>query len=137
MEPITAVTSAITAGHHAVSLLKGIAEAVKASGKAEALTDLIALQMEVLDILQKQQELVLENGTLQTRLKELEAELSQSRNVVFSDQAYWTLRDGKRHDGPFCQVCYDKDRKLIRLDQFGHVRSGYRMVCHVCNLAIE
>jgi hypothetical protein len=45
MDPITATTTAITAGHYAVSLLKGITEKIKASGKSEGLSDFVDVQI--------------------------------------------------------------------------------------------
>lgn len=35
-------------------------------------------------------------------------------DVFFEDGMYWRAKDNKK-EGPFCQLCWDKDKKLIRL----------------------
>lgn len=133
MDQLT-ITAAVTAGHHAVSLLKGVTEAIKASGKSEALNDLIELQVVLLDVLSKQQELVAQFAQAQARIKELEAEIKHTNALTFDGEVYW-LRDGDKKEGPFCQKCYDKDDKLVRLLP-GQDLNYLKWHCSVCNQAV-
>jgi hypothetical protein len=114
MEPAT-VTAALAAGHHLTTIVKGIVEGVKASGKSERLAEFIDLQTAVLDVMQRQQDLLLDNGKLRDRIKELEAEKDLSGSLKFDGEVYWRGTDVQHGEGPFCQTCYDKDRKLARL----------------------
>ncbi len=131
MDPIT-VGGAITAGHHAISLLKGITQAIRGSGKLELQGDLIELQTAMLDILQKHHDLTTQNSDLHTRIKELEAQLALTHELTFEEPGiYWRTKDGKR-DGPFCPVCYDRDKKLIRLHDARQRAAHCEWLCLVC-----
>jgi len=55
-----------------------------------------------------------ENYELKQKIKELEAELATKQEVVWEKPSYWLIKD-KVKDGPFCQICYDVDNKLVRL----------------------
>ena len=80
---------------------------LKKAGNVEAQEQIMQLREEHLR--QKEELLTLreENAALRSRL-ELAA------TMKFEDPYYWqVLPDGK--DGPFCQVCYDKNGKRIRL----------------------
>ncbi len=130
MDPMT-VGAAVTAGHHAISLLKGIAETIKASGKAEAIQDVIDLQMAMLEILGKQQDLTLQNAELQGRIKELEAEAALGRELSFDGRVYWRTRPGTNaSEGPFCPTCFDGEKKLVHLLPTARDAGHY---CNVCS----
>ena len=55
-----------------------------------------------------------ENLKLHERINELEEELNLERVVQWEAPFYWKII-GETRDGPFCQKCYDSDRKLIRV----------------------
>ena len=74
---------------------------------------------------------------LQTRAIELEEEnrslkerLATKENLVFEDDKYWLTQDGRK-DGPYCNVCWDIDTKLVRMvnSEFYGVKS---FVCDYC-----
>ena len=48
------------------------------------------------------------------RIKALEDELKLKQQLNFDKSKYW-LDDGQTKDGPFCQRCYDVEKKLVRL----------------------
>jgi hypothetical protein len=52
------------------------------------------------------------------RISELESALDLHVKLVFESPAYWLPTD-KGRDGPYCQQCYDANRKLIRLQSGG------------------
>lgn len=47
--------------------------------------------------------------------KELKAKLTLQAKLQFEMPYYWTIEEDGKKDGPFCQLCYDKEKKLIRL----------------------
>lgn len=51
-------------------------------------------------------------------IKELRDALDIKIKLEWQHPYYWSVDSGKK-DGPFCQQCYDKDRKLIRLQGNG------------------
>ena len=74
-----------------------------------------------------------ENLWLKQKLKELEYETDVSRNMYFDKGIYWLRKptdDGTNREGPFCQVCYDRDRKLVRLHRNSTPQGGW--YCAAC-----
>jgi len=55
--------------------------------------------------------------------------------LIFEDGVYWK-QNGEKLDGPFCQLCWDRDHKLLRLGQ-EKVDDGEKIVnhrfCRSCN----
>ncbi len=55
--------------------------------------------------------------------------------LIFEDGVYWK-QNGEKLDGPFCQLCLDRDHKLLRLGQ-EKVDDGEKIVnhrfCRSCN----
>jgi len=127
MEVIPTAEAARASAQRITAALESAAEALKASGRWEGLSALIELQRLVLEVTEQQQILVLENfelrrqlGELQQRVRELEAEKQLADSIVFDGQAYWKEVPGDfgpepEKDGPFCQPCFDKDGKWVRL----------------------
>lgn len=68
-----------------------------------------------------------ENYALKDKIKQLEEKIEEKGKIIYEKPSYWAV-DGENKDGPFCQKCYDADRKLIRL------QGGKRDVwsCHQC-----
>ena len=58
--------------------------------------------------------------------------LEIAEKVVYRAPSYF-LQNADELDGPFCQRCYDSERKLIRLQQPG--REGY-WVCQNCKNSV-
>jgi hypothetical protein len=61
------------------------------------------------------------------KIKQLKETLETNKNVKYDKPYYW-LGEGSEREGPYCQHCFDKDGKLIRLQGYG---SGY-WDCKVC-----
>ena len=59
-----------------------------------------------------------ENRDLKETVRELRAKLELQGKVVWKKPSYWLI-EGKKKNGPFCQKCYDSERKLIRLQDEG------------------
>jgi len=128
MEPTT-VRPATAAENHAILLLKTASDAIKASGKSEGLQALIDLQTVMLELIQQRHEQVLEIVQLRETIKHLEQEKQRAEHITFDGASYWKTI-GDRRDGPYCQVCYDKEGKLSRLRVFHGTGVNWR--CNIC-----
>jgi len=67
-----------------------------------------------------------ENFSLRQQVRSLEEELRIKGQLKFEKTVYWLL-EGERKAGPFCQRCYDIDKKLARLQDYG--ASWYCVAC--------
>ncbi len=61
-------------------------------------------------------ELYNENKELRLQLKEVADILDLAECMEFDGQKYWIDEDSEK-TGPYCQVCYDRDGVLIRLQE--------------------
>lgn len=54
-------------------------------------------------------------------IKQLKRKADIKEKLIYESPYYWLQHEGHR-DGPFCQQCYDSEKKLIRLteDGFGY-----------------
>jgi type IV secretory pathway VirB4 component len=89
---------------------------------AELVSSLADAKMEIADI----QNLLIDKDQQITKLNE---ELSTKSNVVWETPYYWVQKDDSK-DGPFCQHCFDKEKLLIRLQQYSGKGSWK---CFSCN----
>lgn len=80
------------------------------AGKPEQAQELLArLQAQFLTLCQ-------ENEDLRRQMDEVAHILNLAESVEFDGQKYW-LNENFRKKGPFCQVCYDRDALLVRLQE--------------------
>lgn len=93
-------------------------------------TKIIEFQNAIMAVQQQAMELQMEQQKLITRIHELESECRKNQDLpgIEYEKPYYWRKVGDKKDGPFCQSCYDKDRKLIRLQGDG---AGY-WECLVC-----
>src|SRR5215475_2533405 len=126
MEPTTVRAGA---ENHAILLLKVATDAIKASGKSEGLQALVDLQTAMLELIQDRHRQVLEIVELRQTIKQLEQEKQRGEQITFDGASYWKTI-GDRRDGPYCQVCYDKEGKLSRLRVFHGTGVNWR--CNIC-----
>jgi hypothetical protein len=117
---VTTLTGAI----NVVKLLKEantrFVEAEYKSKLADVYTGLSDAKMHVADL-----EVLLSEKD-QT-IRELKEQLTIKATIVWEEPHYWTL-DSDKKDGPFCQTCWDRDKKLIRIQVMG---ASWR--CNTCN----
>ena len=88
---------------------KKVLELAQAGQLDEMKTLLAGLQDEFLAMFE-------ENEALKSQLDEVAHILDMSENMEFDGQKYWLDQD-RRREGPFCQLCYDRDGLLIRLEE--------------------
>lgn len=63
--------------------------------------------------------------------KELKIDSASANNengLIYKDDAYWK-KNGEKLDGPFCQLCWDRDQKLLRLSN-EKVDDGEKVIDH-------
>ena len=60
----------------------------------------------------------------------LEKKLNLKENLVYEKPYYWIEKKDAK-DGPFCQKCYDGDKKLVRLQTAGKNWQG-NWTCREC-----
>ena len=72
-----------------------------------------------------------ENKALKRQLIEVAEIVDLSEALEFDGRTYWLVEDMRRK-GPFCQLCYDKDGLLIRLQE-----KEARWHCLSCDSAYE
>jgi hypothetical protein len=95
-----------------------IAKLIKDSGvtleQAEIKLKLAELISALADAKMETAEIQANIASRDERIRELEKAATIREAVSYKDPAYWLSAAGG-HDGPFCQHCYDKDSKLVRL----------------------
>jgi len=72
-----------------------------------------------------------ENRELKDQLGRLTDQLSTQQSLKHDGERYWSEKDGKR-DGPFCSVCWDVDKKLVRMRGYRTVSGVRDYVCDYC-----
>ncbi|MCG7985657.1 MAG: hypothetical protein JAY90_23335 [Candidatus Thiodiazotropha lotti] len=106
----------------ALSKIQRIRDLSKANDNIElreAITDLREALVNVKD----------ENIDLKQRIRDLESSIDQKQKLSLSNGVYWSGGE----DIPYCQVCFERDNKLIHLHNFSGTSdygSFYR--CKVC-----
>src|SRR5258706_16271660 len=120
---VTTIGAGIAAASNVGNLIKGITGALRESGKSEAISQVIELQMLVSDLIEKNRQLTNENHSLQGQL-ELKAKMR------FEKPFYYQPDDSN----PFCPQCWDGTRKAVRLGTSHWVQEGnaFSFHCHTC-----
>lgn len=91
----------------------------------------IEAQEKIMELREAAMELQEENLGLREKVADLEAQIKRTKELKLTQGVYW--REGDTV--PLCQVCYDKDSKLIHLSEF-HLVAG-RMYCPVCKFQVD
>lgn len=108
--------------------IKTTLDNIKAIKEIADSTQNIELKSLIVDLKEEILELKTENQKLKEELSRL-----QEKKLLFENCVYWCIKEDNTKDGPYCPVCWDKDKKLIRLPEivnsmgYGPIRS-----CYVC-----
>ena len=100
--------------------VKDIAKLIKKYDDLELYKKIIDLHDEILELREN-------NLKLKGKIKSLKEEKKIDEIIVFEKPYYW-LKDGAKKDGPYCQKCFDDNKKLIRLQE----RKNEHWYCLVC-----
>ena len=87
----------------------------------------IEAQEKIMELREAAIQLQDENQVLRDKIHLLEKELEINAKLEWEKPYYW-LVDGQEKDGPYCQLCFDKEHNLIRLQ--GGQRGMWH--CHSC-----
>jgi hypothetical protein len=96
----------------ALPAYKDIIELIKKGATVEAQEKIMELRETALSLQE-------ENFSFRERIKSLEDELKLKQQLKFDKVKYWLI-DGETKNGPFCQRCYDVEKKLVRLQDKGY-----------------
>lgn len=86
------------------------------SSSVEANQKILELQQRLADVQQTFAELFEENQRLKERNREIEEQINEEVLYPFVEGVRWKQSvEGGKNDGPFCPVCFAKDRTLMPL----------------------
>ena len=95
--------------------IKNSSDTLDKSGQKLKLAELIEaladIKMETAEI----KSLIIEKDE---KIQSLENQLKLKNDLVYEAPYYWMKNNNDDKEGPFCQKCYDADKKLIRLQKF-------------------
>jgi hypothetical protein len=118
MASISVVVSSIKTAADIAKLLRETDVSLEKAETKLKLAELVgALADAKLDLAEVQNLLLDKDKKIMT----LEQTLHTRKNVLWESPWYWSV-DGGKKNGPFYQQCYDKELKLIRLQDY---RNGY------------
>lgn len=103
---------------------KDVITLVQKADNLDLVKQVLALQSDIMKMMEENRELKDENRALQEQLRVKQA-------LVFHDNKYWLPKEDGTEDGPFCSACQDADGRLVRLTA-GATRGTF--YCQVCIL---
>lgn len=112
MATITTAVGGIKGAIEIAKLLKDSSDSLEKAEVKLKLADLIGALADVRTQMSDIKEALIES---ENEKKELKAKLALQAKLEFEMPYYWTIEEDGKKDGPFCQLCYDKEKKLIRL----------------------
>ncbi len=110
----------------ALGIVKTISGIAKDVNSIELTRQIIDLQGKLLDVQRTMAELQDRNVGLKEQLRQATERKDMESRLSVEYHAYWLDKDGTK-DGPFCTVCWDNNKKLVRLlpDSVMGVPNGY------------
>lgn len=130
MLDIATVTTALSGIKSATDIAKFLSGANTSLDKAETklkIAELISALADAKIAIADINEIILEKDQ---KIGELEKALALKINIKYVAPYYWLGEDEKK-EGPFCQHCYDKDLKLVRLIE--KKTTGGSFHCKICS----
>jgi len=93
----------------------------------------LELQEELLKMREEALALQEDNLNLKQRISELESQSNLKEDFEFDGSLYWKTLDDGNSEGPFCQRCYDTEKKLVRLQDASYTdMDGSRVKMWTC-----
>ena len=135
MDAITLIAGAKTSLDTATAIVKtymGAKEAIdeieQKAKNLELMENILAAKSNILEL----KSTLIEKDEL---IKKLEDKLRIEQEMEFEEPVYWHIIDGEKN-GPFCQKCYDDNKKLARLQSKSSKYEG-TWECTICNTHYE
>lgn len=125
---ITSISTALGSIKTAYELSKIIRDSSSSLEEAETKLKLSKLISVIVDTQSQISDIKIELIDKNERIQELENILKIQNELEFEQPYYWKI-SGDKKDGPYCQKCYDENKKLIRLQD--ETNGSWR--CLVCN----
>ncbi|WP_458699857.1 hypothetical protein ACKGJI_08505 [Sulfurospirillum sp. 1307] len=124
---LTTISTALSSLKTAYDISKIISDSSTSLEEAEIKLKLSELISAIADTKSQISDIKLELIDKNEKIQELESALQVQNELEFEQPYYWKLT-GDSKDGPYCQKCYDDNKKLIRLqdEKYGSWR------CMVC-----
>ena len=116
----------------AVGIVKTIKELWPAKADDNGVKEQLSLLMKRLaEAQQSSLAMAEENLRLRQQVEDGKKELAAFTDFEFRDHMYWRKGTEGQNAGPFCQPCWDRDRRASRIHPVGE---GH--VCAVCNFSV-
>lgn len=123
----------ITAALSGIKIASDIAKLIKNSGASLETAEIKLKLAELIEALADAKieianfrEVISDN---EAEIRRLQAQMDTKDQTVWEDPYYFVLNKNGEKDGPYCQKCYDSNKKLIRLQSPG--KNGYWQ-CNEC-----
>jgi len=127
-DPISVASFALSLTSKATEALNALRERAQRSKDVEIKDQISTLYDIVLQLKEAISRLMDENKELKRQLEQQQLALVAVKIRQVGETNYYFQGD----DGPFCQVCYDKDNKLVKLLPSQPWSGGIRTECPVC-----
>ena len=99
-----------------LTLVKQIRPLIEGVTNKELNENLLEFQQKLLDLQIALAQLNQTNMGLQAEVVELQQQLSVKETLTYDGHVYWSNKEGKK-DGPFCPLCWDKEKQLVHLSK--------------------
>lgn len=100
----------------------GAYEAIKDAAKLAQKADNVELYERLLDAQREALEMQEELRAVRREIEELRRQEELEEGLDFDEGIYWLDGEDGERGGPYCQLCWDRDRDLIRLQDYGKGR---------------
>lgn len=97
-----------------IDTAKDIYELAKKGATLELQERLVRIREEALSLQE-------ENLSLRQKVADLEGKLKTQDSLHFDGSLYWLIDDEGQQQGPYCQCCYDVDRRMVRLQDASYI----------------
>ena len=109
----------------------GIIDNFKEVFKVAETVNNIDLYKKLAELQTRAMEVEEENRALKDQVSQLTDQLATKQSLKHDGERYWIEKDGSR-DGPFCSVCWDIDKKLVRMRNWQLPEGEIVYVCDYC-----
>jgi regulator of replication initiation timing len=103
---------------------KDVVTLVQKADNLELVKQILALQSDIMKMME-------ENRVLRDENLTLKEQLHAKKTLVFRNNHYWMPKEDGSEDGPFCSACQDGYGQLARMTE-GATRGYY--FCKVCQI---
>lgn len=125
--------AAITAALSGIKNASDIAKLIKSSG---ASLEAAEIKLKLAELIEALADAKIEIASFrevisekEAEIRRLQAQIDKKGQTIWEAPYYFVLNENDEKDGPYCQRCYDSNKKLIRLQSPG--KNGYWQ-CNEC-----